>query len=548
MQNRFSRISLLDLPIALFLLSAVVGVIPAYDRSLTWGPLAVMLACGVGYFIVSRLAANERNIFHIVGLGVMFGGLIGVYFITQFPHYAQLEKVEFISQFSQAIGRIFPSIPVWTPGANSIATFLEGIFFVAIGLFLAKPGFRWRIGAGISAGMMGLAIMISESRGAWLAIFLAGMGWLALHYHRLRWVVYSLAVGLAGLVIFTVIQGDINALSRIPIVDRTLAPLLVRPDRLDVYRGSLYLIQDTPFTGIGLGSQFAMNYSNYVLLIQVPYLFYSHNLYLEIWLEQGLIGIAAWVWLMAGVYYAAWKVGQVENNLLYEGTWIGLTAVFLHGITDANMYIEWWIWASVFLLLGINNYYLLGKTTETSLRSLIPAEAAIGFVAAVLVSIPSLPAAWQANIGSLRQAQADLQPGLSDNQRTDLRKMIMNDFESSIQIAPGLRPANARLGIFMLGEDRYQDAVEYLEVAYKADPTNTGVIKSLGMAYVWTGEVENAARLLKQVPQIVAELNYWGWWRNSIDQDDLAKNAYQVSLLLKPDQDDVRASMNCLGK
>ena len=80
-------------------------------------------------------------------------------------------------------------------------------------------------------------------------------------------------------------------------VNQTLAPLFIRPDRLDVYQGSLALIEDVPFTGSGLGGQFAMQYSRYVLLIQVPFLTYSHNLYLEAWLEQGIFGMLALVCL-----------------------------------------------------------------------------------------------------------------------------------------------------------------------------------------------------------------------------------------------------------
>ena len=84
-----------------------------------------------------------------------------------------------------------------------------------------------------------------------------------------------------------------------------LGRIFDRPDRLDLYRQSLWLIRDYAFTGVGLGGQFALALSRYVLLIQVPYLTYLHNLYLEVWLQQGLIGAAAWVWLLTAFVLSA---------------------------------------------------------------------------------------------------------------------------------------------------------------------------------------------------------------------------------------------------
>jgi hypothetical protein len=52
---------------------------------------------------------------------------------------------------------------------------------------------------------------------------------------------------------------------------------LTDASRLDLYRHSLSLVQDFPFTGIGLGDQFAMVLSRHALLIQVPFLTYPHN-------------------------------------------------------------------------------------------------------------------------------------------------------------------------------------------------------------------------------------------------------------------------------
>ena len=169
--------------------------------------------------------------------------------------------------------------------------------------------------------------------------------------------------------LFVIISRDIQALDRIPLVNRTLAPLFIRPDRLDVYRGSLTLIEDMPFTGIGLGGQFAMQYSRYVLMIQVPFLTYSHNLYLEAWLEQGILGFLSLVWLGIAVVWASIRHLRHGHDPLFESTSIGLAAFYLHGLTDARPYVDLWCWLPFFLLLGLSASVLLRQPEPAGRRS-----------------------------------------------------------------------------------------------------------------------------------------------------------------------------------
>jgi len=42
------------------------------------------------------------------------------------------------------------------------------------------------------------------------------------------------------------------------------------------------------------------------------------------------------------------------------------------------------------------------------------------------------------------------------------------------------------------------------------------------------------------VPEIVEELNVWGWWWGTQGESEWAANAYRVSLLLRPEQPAIR--------
>jgi O-antigen ligase len=549
-RNHTLRLTALDLPLAFFLLSAIIGVWPAYDRSTCWKPLAALVAGFLLYGLISRLATSHVWWRAIATVIVLTGVLLSLYFITQYDHLGYPEKVGAIDRLGTLIGRIVPSVVAWVPMTNSVATFLEGVLFLALALGLAAERWAWRVGGAVSAGLIGLALLMSASRGAWLAVLVVSVLWVALHWRPARVAVIVGAILTLALAIYVIVRRDITVLGDIPIVDRTLAPLFIRPDRLDVYRNSVYLIQDFSLTGIGLGEQFAMVLSKYALLIQVPFLTYSHNLYLEVWLQQGLLGAVAWLWLMAALYQAARTHAKPGPDLLYQGAWLGLTAVFVHGISDARQYADLWCWVPFFGLLGLDAAILLRRAhaTPQERRWVFPAAAVGVFLVVVLVSLHPVPATWHANLGCVLQARADLPASLEDGQRAPLRQEAADHYRRAIQIAPRNRTAQQRLGVMLVDENRFHEAIEHLEMAWQADPGNTTTHKTLGLAYVWVGELERAKPLLQDVPDIVQELNAWGWWRATQQQTEQSMDAYRMSLLLDPDQPGVREKLEQLER
>ncbi len=127
-----------------------------------------------------------------------------------------------------------------------------------------------------------------------------------------------------------------------------------------------------------------------------------------------------------------------------------------------------------------------------------------------------------------------------------MRQQAVDHYRRAIQIAPDNRTARQRLGLILVDEAQFQDAVEHLEVAWQADPDNTTTHKALGLAYVWVGELEKAQPLLQDVKDIVQELNTWAWWRGTQQQMEQSLNAYRMSLLLEPNQPDVRERLDQL--
>jgi len=72
--------------------------------------------------------------------------------------------------------------------------------------------------------------------------------------------------------------------------------------RSELLRQGLGLVRDYIFTGSGLGV-FPMVLSTYALMMNVLFLTHAHNLFLQIWIEQGLLGFVALMWLVVGFYH-----------------------------------------------------------------------------------------------------------------------------------------------------------------------------------------------------------------------------------------------------
>lgn len=538
MSIRKHNLGPLDLPLALFLISAVLGVWPAYDRSLCWGTLAALAAGCVLYCLVSRSVVPPHRWRAAATVFVLICALLALYFVAQVAHFGQPGKVDAIGRLVELIGRIIPPAVFWAPAANSVATFLEGILFLALALLLTEKRRAWRYAAGAGAGLIALALLLSESRGAWLAVAVTAVVWLALHWRPARVVAVAGALLALALVVYALVRRDVAALGDVPIAGDLFAALFVRPDRLSVYRHSLYLLQDYPLTGIGLGGQFAMQHSMYALLVRHPFLGYSHNLYLEVWLQQGLVGALAWLWLVVSLYQAVRAHAKAGADLLYQGAWLGLTATLLHGLVDARQYADPWCWFPFFGLLGLTAAIIRRRASSVprGRRRVVPRAVVGAFLIAVVVSLRPLPATWHANLGCLLQARSDLEPALDDGQRSELRLGAADHFRRAIRVAPHDRTAQQRLGLIMLDETRFGQAVEHLEAAWEADPANTTTHKALGLAYVWVGDLDRAGPLLRNVPGIVEELNVWGWWWGTQGQAQQSLNAYRMALLLDSDQ------------
>ena len=146
----------------------------------------------------------------------------------------------------------------------------------------------------------------------------------------------------------------------------------------------------------------------------------------------------------------------------------------------------------------------------------------LGIAAVVLIVVGAiifwrpLLGAWYANLGSIQQTRAELSPDLDDSIREATTIAAVNNFARALSVRPVQPVANRRLGLMALDRQNFETAVLYLEQAYRQEPGNQATLKALGLAYVWTGQLDLAEPLLQQrddLSEVIEELGNWSsWW------------------------------------
>ncbi|PIQ83283.1 MAG: hypothetical protein COV75_08265 [Candidatus Omnitrophica bacterium CG11_big_fil_rev_8_21_14_0_20_63_9] len=217
---------------------------------------------------------------------------------------------------------------------------------------------RWKGLARRAGGMLSLVLMgcliRTQAVGAWFGLSI-GAGVMALARRQTRRLILVLGALLA--------LGGAAYLARQGILDDTL--LLQRPgaaDRRVMWQAALGMIEDRPWLGHGLNT-FMANYLTYwVGGERQPR--YAHNCYLQMAAETGLIGLAAFLAVLACLLWSIWRGvrrSSGENQFALLAMWASLIAFLAQAGLDTNFYVMrqaalFWVLAG--LALGLSQRLL----------------------------------------------------------------------------------------------------------------------------------------------------------------------------------------------
>ncbi len=535
----------------LFWLSALAGYWASFDRIVARNRLLFLTAgliLAAGVFLFVRMARRTGAGLVALAAGPV-GAVIGGYFLATYDWQAQrIVKSPLLWRWGVWVQTHRPDFPVPEPvHPNVIAGAL--ILFIALG----AGGLLWwmdrrrtpgnLIIAILAAGTLLIALValiLTASRGAWAGLFLALLWSAALS-------TFHAPTSARGRVIFLAL----TVLTLLPVLLFLLTLAISGLGgwwgdvagaggsalaRADLWRNSLTLIRDYPFSGSGLGlDNTSMVYSSYVLLLSVHFLYHMHNLFLQVAVEQGLAGLLA---LLGGMVLAGWSLWRARrlharHPALIAAAAAGLVAVTIHGLVDAGFYTSR-LAPLYFLSLG----YAIALRPTAALETPVlfsPLAWTLPLLLALLLLIPAVRAAFVANLGAVAQTRAELsvyefrtwhfQDAVRRDPSVDLPPALAR-YAQALSLHPNQETALRRLGQIALSRGEYDAAEDYLARAGALRPHASVNRKLLGEILAVHGEVEAAAAQWQgflDPPKSVDAMSLQNrvWWHQSLGEKQI---------------------------
>lgn len=201
----------------------------------------------------------------------------------------------------------------------------------SLGLMLTptRRSYRWLASIAFSVGALTLALTLT--RGAWGG-FLVATGITLLYAWRQGWISAAVPIMLTllGVVLILVLRDDIVA--RVTAFDNASAQA-----RLPLMDLAFRMIKDHPILGLG-ANNFAASMDQYLTIdFSQEWIFTVHNKYLLVWSETGIIGLAAFIWVMVAAVRRGWRAIRSHDRVLSPlaiGLTTGIIANMIHMTVD----------------------------------------------------------------------------------------------------------------------------------------------------------------------------------------------------------------------
>jgi putative inorganic carbon (hco3(-)) transporter len=321
------------IPAVLFLVAGGISVLVSPDRRAALGLFRAYLIEPIAFgIVVLNVVDSGRRALGVVA-GLAAGGLVAgianavvVAVALRHPAYDVLNT---------------PPVVIYNT-ANAVSLYLVPLIAVAGAVALHWPDRRERVAAVAFIGLGVVCVLLSFSRGGYLALAVVVLG-LALS-HRRRWllVVGGLVVAIALLQVPAFghrVQAELNLSS----------PQNTLVGRFHLWSAALQMLSHHVLFGAGL-SGFPVLIAPYWNPTHSDRFTYPHNILLNFWSETGLLGVVAFGAILAVAIACAWRGWRwaaADWRVIHLGVLLALVAVIVHGLVDVpywknDLALEFW--------------------------------------------------------------------------------------------------------------------------------------------------------------------------------------------------------------
>ena len=523
-----------DLPLLLFLASAFLGVNLAFSQAQQWldSVTPFLWAWAKFWTIVPALAlfvavANLRGVRQVWWFARVYACLavaLTLYFVVTNDWQVRGGKFDLLSQLGALLSEPLPDVPGRRLHPNVVGGVIAMLVPFCLALWCEARARRREFmawGALTLAALFGL--LMSASRGAWLAVAFVALVWalwreLSAGPARSRVRLVVLALVLPGGALLLAAFADLGTVqvSANPGASSVIS-------RIALWQGGLSLVQDYLFTGGGLGA-FPMLYSTYVLQVPAFFIAHAHNLWLDIVLDQGLIGLLAFGWLLVlacvlslrGVRLLAAEHTRRATlaRWLLEAAVASLLVTLVHASVDdiafgsralLLLFVPFGVMAALYRRFPEMHVHLPWRWLAAGLTCPL--------LVIALWQSSALLAQWHANLGALWQAQTELGPYHVQDRLPEMVRRdadltaALGEFNLALSADPLNRTALQRLAMLALARGQYDAARAYVEPLYQRDPSNEPTRQLLGDAYLALGRLDDAYALWSRVGNAEVKLH-----------------------------------------
>ncbi|MBI3733166.1 MAG: O-antigen ligase family protein [Chloroflexi bacterium] len=509
--GRSSPASHLAWPLTLFAVTATLALWAAYDNETALRQYGFILVSIATFYGVMQWCVSPRRLHQAAASLTFAAAALALYFITQRDWAHETVKFEAATEVGIAIGRLIPRAGLHSPHPNIVASVL--VVGLLVGLAAAREAAGWgRRALAVGLGIIAFGLLMTGSRGSWLALVLTSLLWGIWRGAK------RFGAGGRWLFVILVVAAPISAALAIVYAHDFLVYLFdalvgaTDPGtvRLVVWENSIPLVRDYLYTGSGLGT-FPMVYQAYAYVSNGPLIPHAHNLFLQVAIEQGVLGLSALLYLLGRTALYAFRRG-IPSARVGRGALWATVALMLVWLVDAPGYGDR---AAPFLFVGLSLAYAawsleippidpkgfrnpsgLGLSPAADLMAL----AALSALLILWVGGQPLAAAY-ANAGALIQTRTELpqladpkhiHPALDEARLAADLNTATGLLEQAQAIAPSDRTANERLGAIAWSLGDYEKSKLVLQAAYAGGSRTRATRLLLADALISLGLVGDA--------------------------------------------------------
>jgi O-antigen ligase len=301
------------------------------------------------FFIMNSYLTDDKKAYTVTKLLVYLGGAMGIHGILQYIMKVPTPRHWTDAAEGNTATRVFSIVE----SPNILGSVFTLLIPICLALVLQrKRKFSDRLVFFVLLGTMGLSLILTLSRGAWLgAAFALFIFCLSINP---RWLILLAAGGSTALFIPAVSSRIQYMLSPQYLINSLTSGRLMR------YQKGWELFLQNKEMGVGLGhfgGAVAMNNKHLI-----PDTFYMDNFWLKTAVEMGIMGIIAYGAVIAAL--VIWSIRSIKHckdydtRLIAAGGFAGLCGVLLHNLIEnifevPYMVVYFWIIASLVLYFGL---------------------------------------------------------------------------------------------------------------------------------------------------------------------------------------------------